>query len=224
MRSSDSAERSTGARTPAYGSVAQVPLEELPPGVRDQVRAVLERPTMHTRGPVESFSCQPQLYHWFLDHPDRAAAVWRRLGAKVVELSDRGNGRFGWSDTHGSDIHWDTVYRSSRLRIWHAEGRVRPGAMLPLIPVQAVLVLRYAETRDLDGRSVLRHQAELVIHTDSKSAALAARVLGASAPHVAEQYVAQLEMFFSALPWYLNQHPEKTATLLAGIVPMAEGK
>jgi hypothetical protein len=164
------------------------------------------------------------MYHWFLDHPDRAALVWRRLGAKVVEMSDRGNGRFGWSDAHGSDVHWDTVYRTSSLRIWHAEGRVRPGPLLPLVSVQAVVVLRYSESRDSEGRPVVRHQAELVVHTDSKSAALAARVFGATGPHMVEQYVAQLEMFFSALPWYLDQHPDKVATLLAGIMPSAEGK
>ena len=39
--------------------------------------------------------------------------------------------------------------------------------------------------------------------------ALAARLLGPSMPRMAEQYLGQLEMFFSALVWYIDQHPER---------------
>jgi hypothetical protein len=155
------------------------------------------------------------MYQWLLDHPDRAAAAWKRLGAKVADISDRGNGRFGWSDEQGSDLHWDTVYHGPQMRVWHAEGKVRPGALLPLAPVQAVIVLHCTEGRDNDGKATLRHQVEMVLHTDSKAIALAARVFGASAPRVAEQYVSQVEMFFSALTWYFDQHPEKAESLLA---------
>ena len=196
-------------RASVFAAAAQVPLEQMTAGVREKVRTVLEHPTLCTHGPAEVFNCQPALYHWFLDHPDRAAVVWRRLGAKCVEMTDRGNGRFGWSDKLGSDVHWDTVYRGPRMRVWHAEGQVRPAPLLPLVLVQAVVVLRYAEGRDSDGKPLLRHQADLLVHTDSKTAALAARVLGASAPRMAEQYVAQVQTFFAALAWRLDRVPAK---------------
>src|SRR5262245_7964706 len=210
------ADKSSGEVRPAIAaSVPQVPLNEIPAPGRDKVRALLEHPTLSIRGQPETFNCEPTLYQWFLDHPNRVAVAWRRLGAKVVDITDRGNGQFGWSDMQGSDIRWDTVYRGPLMRVWHAEGKVRPGALLPLVPVQAVVVLRYAEARDGDGRPILRHQAELVLHTDSKAMALAARLFGASAPRLAEQYVSQVEMFFSAMVWYLDQHPDKAAKLLA---------
>ena len=37
----------------------------------------------------------------------------------------------------------------------------------------------------------------------------------ASGPKVAEQYVGQMEMFFAALSWYLDQHPEKAEEMFA---------
>jgi hypothetical protein len=208
-------DRTGGARPSVFSLASEVPLDELPAGVREKVRAVLDHPTLCSRGQPETFTCQPALYQWFLDHPDRVAMAWRRLGAKVVDMSDRGNGRFGWCDEQGSDIHWDTVFRGPRLRVWHAEGKVRPGALLPLVPIQAVVVLRYTESRDSDGKSTLNHQAELILHTDSRAVALAARMFGASAPRLAEQYVSQMEMFFSSMAWYLDQHPEKAERLLA---------
>jgi hypothetical protein len=35
--------------------------------------------------------------------------------------------------------------------------------------------------------------------------ALAARILGASAPRMAEQYLGQLQMFYGGMAWYLHQ-------------------
>jgi hypothetical protein len=196
-------------------SGAGVPLEFVPAAVRDHVRQTLERPTITARGPEETFACCPAQYHWLLDHPDRAGLGWRRLGARCVEISDRGDGRFGWADADGSDISWTTVYRDARMRVWYAEGKVRVGAVLPLVSLRAVVVLHYSQHGDGPGRTVMQHQAELFLHTESRAVALAARLFGASAPRLGQQYVGQLEMFYSALAWYMDQHPDSVETLLA---------
>jgi hypothetical protein len=209
------AEELTGQR---WGG-APLPLEQLPPALRERVRQAVDRPTLYARGPAESFTCRPAQYYWFLDHPDRAVVAWRRLGAKCVDIDDRGNGRFGWSDSQGSDVSWDTVYRSPRMRIWYAEGSVRAGSLLPLVPVRVVVVLHHLEERDEVGRPLIRHQAEMALYIDSRTASLLTRLVGASAPRLGEQYVAQLEMFYSALSWYLDQHPSLTEALLSGRAP-----
>ncbi len=213
-----------GARAQSPWETAPVPVDRLPYLVREAVRQTLAQPTYHAQGPAECFICDPARYHWFLDHPDRAVVAWRRLGAKCVDIQDRGNGRFGWSDTLGSDISWTTVYRDAHMRVWYAEGKVRPGTLLPFLPVRAVVVLRYAEEYDQTGTSFLRHQAELFLHTDSKTAAVAARLVGVSAPRLGEQYVAQLEMFYSALSWYVSQHPRQAEALLSGVAEPLPGQ
>jgi hypothetical protein len=204
----------SGSPKSLFSTAAPVPLDEIPASLRTKVRGVMEKPTLSTRGQAETFTCEPKVYQWLLEHPDRAAVAWRRLGAKVADIADKGNGVFGWSDAQGGDIRWQAVYRGTQMRVWHAEGKVRPAALTPLVPVQAVVVLRYTEGRDTDNRPIIRHQAELMLHTDSKSMSLAARLFGTSAPRLAEQYVSQVETFFSALSWYLEQHPERMEKLL----------
>ncbi len=193
----------------------RLPLDEMPAAVREQVKQVADHPTLYSRGPTETFPCDPAVYHWLLDHPDRAVTAWRKIGAQCVDITDRGGGRFGWTDGHDSDVHWDTVYKSDGLRIWHAEGKVKGGPLVPTIPFEAVVVLSHVTGKDEKGRTVVRHQADLILHTDSKSALVATRVLGPTAPKLAEQYVAQMEMFFSALPWYIQRHPERAEELLS---------
>jgi len=202
-------------------SAQQVPLEQLPPSVRDGVKVTLERPTLFTNGPAESFGCKPAVYYWFLDHPDRAVIAWRRLGAKCVNITDRGAGRFGWSDENGSEIIWDTVLRGQNLRVWYATGKVRPGPLLPLVPVKACVILRHNEGRDERGAPIIQHQADMFIHTDSAAVAIVSRLLGPSAPRMAEQCVTQMQTFFAGLAWYLERHPERAELLLTDTAPPA---
>jgi hypothetical protein len=155
------------------------------------------------------------LYYWFLNHPDRAVTAWRRLGAVCLNITDRGGGRFGWADDQGNDLWWEAVYDGPGVRVWYAQGKVKPSAVLPPVPVRAVVVLRHSRLREQDGGTLMFQQADVFAQTDSRTAALATRLMGPSAPRMAEQGVAQMQLFFSALAWYCQRHPERTAALLA---------
>jgi hypothetical protein len=202
------------ASVPAQGFVAApIPLDELAPPVRERVRAVLEHPTLSSRGPLEAFHCRPVLYYWLLDHPDLAVRLWRGLGAKCTDIQANGDGGFTWKDAQNGEVHWQTIVRGAKQRVWYAEGRVKPGVMLPAVSLRAVVVLNHQEGSDGNGKPAVRHQMDMTLHTDSRAVNLATRLFGASAPRLAEEYVGQLEMFFGALAWYLSEHPDKATTL-----------
>jgi len=210
---------STSGSTPRPASPAPafvtpaIPLEELPPPIRERIRSVLEHPTLSSRGPLEAFHCRPPLYYWLLDHPDQAVRLWRGLGAKCTDIQTGGDGSFIWKEAQNGEVRWQTVLRTPRQRIWYAEGKVRPSVMLPSIPVRAVVVLYHQEGTDSGGKPAVRHQMDLILHTDSRAVNLVTRLFGASGPRMAEEYVGQMQMFFGALAWYLTQHPDKATAL-----------
>jgi hypothetical protein len=195
-------------------SARALPLDQIDERHRDLVRQVLEKTTLSGRGPVETFYARAEQYEWFLDHPDRAVVAWRRLGAKCVSINPRSDGKFGWADENGSELTWETLLKRPGLRIWFAEGKVRPGPLLPMVPVKAVVVLRHTDSRAPDGAAVMHHQCDIFIHTDSKTAAMMTRMLGPTAHRVAEQGLGQLQLFFSGISWYLERHPDETERLL----------
>jgi hypothetical protein len=193
---------------------SSLPLDEMDDADRALAHSILEHPTLAARGPSERFPCRPDQYYWFLEHPDRAVTAWRRLGAKCVNITARGDGQFGWSDENGGDLVWRTVHRGSGIHVWFAEGKVRAVPALPLVPVKALLVMRYGEAKNADGKATIEHHADLFLLTDSKTAATFTKMLGQSAPRLAEQGLGQLQMFFSGLSWYFLRHPEQVDVLL----------
>lgn len=179
-----------------------------------EVRQVLQNPTLAAQGPSDTFACQPEHYYYFLDHPDQAVQAWRKLGAKCVGINDLGNGQFGWGDDLGSEVTWETVFRSPSMRIWYAHGKVRPAPVLPMVPVQLVVVLHHVEKKSADDASTIEHISEAYVHTDSRAASLLARMMGTSTTRVAEQGLHQMQLFFSTLCWYIDQNPRRAAMLV----------
>jgi hypothetical protein len=203
------------SRTTATSKIrwnAPVALDALPAGLREKVARVVQSPTLTTHAPAEEFPAN--FYDWLLDHPDRVALAWRRLGVPCVSITNHGNGAFGWNDGEGSDLTWQCAWKGSSGRIWYADGQARPGPHLPLVSVRAVAVLRCSQRRESDGRTFVTHDVDIYLQTDSKAAALVMRLIGPATPRLAQQGASQLLLFFSGIARHLEAHPEKTFSLL----------
>ena len=209
----DAAKDTPFSKKPQPAPSVVIPWEALDERTAALAKQMMENPTVLARGPVDTFTCAPEQYYWLLDNPDRAVAAWRRLGAKCVSIQKRADGRFVYSDDTGSEVIWETVHQARGMRIWFAEGKVKASAVLPLVPVKALVILRHTEGKAADGSVIVQHHSEVVIHTDSKAAAAVTKLMGQSAPKVAEQGLGQLQVFFSALSCYLERHPERVEAL-----------
>lgn len=197
-----------------YDVARIVPMEQLPAHVREKVKLVINNPTLYTHGREEAFLCDPRVYNYFLENPDKTMTAWKRLGAECVEIQNRGHGTFGWQDELGSDIWWQTVHPGKNVRIWYAEGKVKPGRLLPTVPVQCVVILHHNVVRQGDKEVVMQHKTDIFVRTSSRAAALVTRMMGPSVPHLAEQAAGQLQMFFGAMAWYCQKNPERAQVLL----------
>ncbi|MBX9582641.1 MAG: hypothetical protein K2X87_20225 [Gemmataceae bacterium] len=201
---------------PMTAGPARVNLSEVvDPAFRDAVLAVVRKPTLSTRGVSDEVLCTPAVYDWLLDHPDRAALAWKRLKVPVVDISDRGGGRFAWSDPDGSELVWQTVGRFPDGRVWYATGKAKASAAAPMVPVKAVVVLFHPGKAHGDGTATLRPAVQAYLQTDSRAANLVLRLMGSAAPRLAEQGCEQLLFFFAGVARYCQAHPDKSDDLLA---------
>jgi hypothetical protein len=193
-----------------------VPLDQMPAVTREALAKVMKDPTLTAVCPVEEFVGHPDTYQWLLDHPDRTAAAWRKLGVGAVEIKTLKDGRFFWKGDDGSELVWQSVAKGPDGRVWYAQGSVRPAPFLPTVPVTAVAVLAHTETARPTGDFLIKHQVEVFLHTDSKTAALVTKMVGDAAPRLAQQGLEQMLMFFSGIAKYAHDKPEKAEILLTG--------
>ena len=182
---------------------------------REAVIAVVKKPTISTRGVAPEVTCTPAVYEWLLEHPDRVSLAWQRLKVPCVEIIDVGSGKFTWADGEGSELTWQTVGRFPDGLVWYATGKVKASAVTPTVPVKAVVVMHHPKKPAPDGTATLSPVAHVYLQTDSKAANVVLKLLGPTAPKLAEEGAEQLLYFFSGIAKYVQKHPEKSDDLLA---------
>jgi hypothetical protein len=190
-----------------------ISLETLPAVTRDTLAKVMKSPTITAVAPAEEFVAHSDMYQWLLDHPDRTSQAWNKLGVTAATIKPLKDGRFLWKDENGSEVVWQTIGVGPTGRIWYAEGKVKPAALSPSFPVQAVAVLTHSEKPRAAGGATITQQVEVFLSTDSKAANLVMKVLGDNAPKMAQNGAGQVLMFFSGIAKYTHDKPEKTVTL-----------
>lgn len=206
--------------TPVAAAMPAVParaslLDVVRPEFRDAVARCVRNPTVSTTAAGEEVVCTVAVYEWLFDHPDRVALAWQRLKVPSVVITDLGGGRFGWTDENGSEVTWQTVGTFQDGRVWYATGKVKAAAAIPAVPVQGVLIVSHPRKAEKDGVAVFAPTVQAYMHSDSKAAALALRVLGPQVPMVAEDAAGQLLDFFAGVANYVQKHPTKADALLA---------
>jgi hypothetical protein len=80
---------STAARKAA---IAALPLEHLTPENRQRVNTLLKSVSFYRRLPKVTFNVEPDVYNYFLAHPDVAVSIWRAM--KISKLKMWQTGRF----------------------------------------------------------------------------------------------------------------------------------
>lgn len=198
------------APAPARLNLAEV----VYPEYRDAVLKVVRNPTISARAVGEEVVCTVAVYEWLYDHPDRVALAWQRLNVPAVAITDRGGGRFAWTDPNGSEIVWQTVGTFPDGRVWYATGKVKASAATPAVPVQGVVIVSHPRKVEKDGVALFAPSVQCFMHSDSRAANLVLRVLGPTVPTLAEDAAGQLLDFFGGIAAYVQKHPGKADDLL----------
>lgn len=197
-------------------NVGGIPLDSIAAPFQADVSAVVKKPTLSTTYTEPAFTANPKVYDWLLDHPDRAALGWERLGVSCLPIRERTNGTYGFQDDAGTDVSWQKVGTiADGGRVWLATGKVKPGPLMPTVPVKAVAVVKQTTKPAADGNITISPTVTLHFQTDSKAATAVMRMFGPAAPRMAEEGAEQLLFFFSGLAQYLHRNPDQTAALLS---------
>ncbi len=184
---------------------------------RETVAGIIKAPTITAKATDDEFAAHPTVYDWLVEHPDRTTQAWKRLKIPCVDITDLGKGQFFWSDETGSELTWQTVGRFEHGVVWYATGKVKPGALLPTIPVKAVAVL-HAPRGAVDketGHATFKPTVQFYLVSESRFAAGLVKMMGPSAPKMAEESAEQFLFFFSGIARTIARKPEQLEPLLA---------
>jgi hypothetical protein len=189
-------------------------LDVVRPEFHDGVLKCVRHPTVATRSSGDEICCTVAVYEWLYDHPDRVALAWQRLKVPTVRITDLGDGKFAWNDENGSEVVWQTVGTFPDGRVWYASGKVKIAMASPSIPIQATFIVSHPRKAEKDGVAVFVPSVQVFVHSDSKAAHLALKLVGPAAPRLAEDAANQLLDFFGGIAGVVQKNPARAEVLL----------
>jgi len=137
----------------------------VPPADRARMENVLSHATISTRVEIEPYPLRLDVFDYLLNHPDFATQVTRALKLARYRIWTSGAG-LNLDDGWGVKGVITPFYGDKGLRVVYARGGYEQ-SMLPDIRGQAIIFVRYGESRGSAGRPALVTSMEVFAWLDS---------------------------------------------------------
>jgi hypothetical protein len=143
----------------ADGNNGLIPFSQLASVDRQVVEEILFAPTLSRELKGVKFRSRKEVYEYFLNHPDFAAAVAGAFGlsdyhiVKEANFSQASGGPYWGTDGRGATGHFRVVYADKKKRVFILDGTIDK-KWLPSVSAKAVVVLSFEHKADADGSYV----------------------------------------------------------------------
>ncbi|MFO0901682.1 MAG: hypothetical protein U0939_01710 [Pirellulales bacterium] len=204
-----------------------IPFEQLTPPTQDRLRGVVERPTLHRRLPVQVNGCDPDLYVFFLRHPEVVVNMWQLMGITTLSVRRTGAYSFDARDGVGTQAKVELIYGTPDTHVYFADGAYEGPLLKRRTPGRAVLVLKSGYTKGQQDRTQVTSQLDAFLQLDQTGAEVVVRTLQPLIGKTADHNFGETLLFVSRVSQAVEKNAtgvQRLASRLNGVEPSVREK
>jgi hypothetical protein len=176
---SSSATTSSKARIEA---IRGIPLQQIAPEYRRQVKHVLDDTSLYRRLPTMTVDCHPPMFTYVAKNPDVLVQIWRQLGISNVDLVRVGDDTFRLTDSVGTVgrlviVEQNCDQNAQNRLVLYAEGAFEGKPFKRPVRAQCVLLLRSGSVEETNGRHYVATRLDTFLRIDRASVELFAKAV-----------------------------------------------
>ncbi len=215
----------TTSDTARQEATRAIPLANIAPKHRRQVRRIVHDTTVYRRLPTCMVECHPELFTHLAKNPEVMVAIWREMGISRVQLTRTGPGSFDLRDGAGTTGQLFLVeqkcdeHAQNRL-VMLAEGSYEGKPLNRPIKAQCVLLLRSGSVVETNGRRYVAARLDTFIHVDRTALKLFAKALHPLVGRTADANFSDTMTFVGHLSHIAEDRPDaidRLAGRLSGV-------
>ena len=195
------------AGTRAVDPAQVVPLDKIPPELREPVAEVIRDHTMHRKAAAETFPCHSKVYLSLLNEPAVTLALWQDLAKTPVTLSRVDANRYQGSDGMGTTATWQYVYRSPKLHVLYSDLEYSSPRGAAKLNGRIVLIVHTGFYREVNGEPWIQHDVEAYVKVDSKGWKALAKTVRPLVENKLEEQVHEAGLFVSLMGRLVERYP-----------------
>ncbi len=202
-------------------AVADIPVDRIAADFRPKVDEVLKNVSLFRRMPTLSFASDPDIYHFFITHPDVAVSIWRVMEISSFEMWQVGATSYE-ADSHDGSVGTIEVLHSSPERhLVLCEGSFKSPILPKPIKARALLHLQPTFRKGDDGQTVVTHTIDLFVSFPSQPVDITAKLISPVSHAMADRNFREVSTWCAMMNVAICQQPgwvEQLAQKMEGVL------
>jgi hypothetical protein len=164
-----------------------IPVNRLTREARAKATEVIKDLSLYRRLPTRSIDCDPELYAFFVRHPEVVVNIWRVMGITQMQLDRVDATRYQVADGQGTKGQMEYLYSSAGVNVIYSEGTY-DGPLYPrTVRGKCLILLRTNYRREPNGRYTVVGQLDTFLAVDNLGVEVLAKtfqpLVGKAADH-----------------------------------------
>ena len=189
-------------------ALASIPLDKLTDTQRERVQQVLDNVSFYRRLPKVRFPVEPEIYSYFVSHPDVAVSIWRAMQISKVQMFQTGKFEYEADAGDGSVGAIEIIHTSPELRVALCDGTFTSPLFKSPIEAHSLLVLQTAFITEPSGEQVVTHRADLFISFPSQTLDAAAKVFSPLTVNLTDKTFTEVSAFVRMMSLAMSRRPD----------------
>ncbi|MDO5581695.1 MAG: hypothetical protein Q4G69_11250 [Planctomycetia bacterium] len=206
------------SRASAKEVMSRIPISKMNEAEQKVVRTVLSDYTIYRRLPMAGGICNPEVFDYFLTHPDTVVGLWEAMGSTQLSMVRTSPNSFDIQDDTGTAGSLYILYQDDEMTVAFCKGFYRGPITNRKIEGDMILVLqmRYTETETRQPITVCRMDS--FVRINNMGAELFGRAFAPALGKVADTNFEQTVSFICSLSQLAEESPASFAEMINKLV------
>lgn len=188
-------------------SFSELPLDKIHNDQRAKAEDILKNVSLFRRMPTLSFVSDPDVYQFFVAHPDVAVSIWRVMEISTFEMWQTGPIQFEADSHDGSTGAVEVLLNAPERQVFLCEGSFKSPLLPKPIKARALLHLQPTFSKQADGRCVVTHSLDLFVSFPSQPVDITAKLISPVSHAMADRNFREVSLWCGMMNVAMCQQP-----------------
>ena len=200
--------KGTSESSARKAAIAALPVDQLSAENRQKVHTLVKSVSFYRRLPKVTFTVEPEVYNYFLAHPDVAVSIWRAM--KISKLKMWQTGRFDYeADTgDGSVGALEVLHMGGEKNLVTCDGLYKSQLFTKPIEAKSLLFLQTNFEKQADGTVLVTHRADLFVSFPSMTIDVVARIFSPLTVKMTDRTFTEISLFLKMMSMAMSRRPD----------------
>jgi hypothetical protein len=189
-------------------AIAALPLDQLTPENRQKVAGLLKSVSFYRRLPKVTFPVEPEVYNYFVAHPDVAVSIWRAMKISKLQMWQTGKTDYEADAGDGSVGALEVLLKGPEKSLVACDGLYKSPLFSKPISAKSLLLLQTSFAKQPDGTIHVTHRADLFVSFPSQTIDVVARIFSPLTVKMTDRTFTEISLFLKMMSLAMSNRPD----------------